>query len=96
MPNLGRYCKAYPVKRLRKFGDWVENIENLRTSRTAVIANDGAEKRELAEDDYLYLQEDFKVTDGIFIDQNVIFDRVTPEWKEFCATELKFEAPQFD
>ena len=31
-------------------------------------------RRALADDDHLYLQENFVVTDGIFIDENIIFD----------------------
>jgi hypothetical protein len=30
------------------------------------------------------------VTDGIFIDQHIIFDNVTDEWKEFCKNVLAF------
>ena len=45
--------------------------------------------------DFLYLQENFIVTDGIFIDENVIFDNVTPEWIDFCVNVLKFEVPKY-
>ena len=31
--------------------------------------------RELTDDDYVYLQGNFTVTDGIFIDENMIFRR---------------------
>lgn len=33
------------------------------------------------------------VTGGIFKDENVVFERVTPEWKEFCTKNLNFAIP---
>lgn len=33
MTNLGRYCKAYPVKQLRVFGGWTEKTENLKIEK---------------------------------------------------------------
>jgi hypothetical protein len=94
MPQLGNYCKAYPVKKLRQFSGWTEKIENLNRERGQAEVPD-AEPLTLSDDDFLYLQENFTVTDGIFIDQNTVFDNVTPEWKEYCMNALKFEAPQF-
>ena len=37
-------------------------------SRNAKSASD--------EDDFLYLQENFTLTDGIFIDENIVFDDI--------------------
>jgi hypothetical protein len=42
------------------------------------------------------LQENYVVTDGIFKDENIIFDDVTDEWKEFCTKELEFEIPEYE
>ena len=42
---------------------------------------------------FLYLQENFSVTGDIFIDEQVVFDDVTPEWLEFCKDSLEFEIP---
>ena len=33
-------------------------------------------------------RRNFTVTDGIFIDENIIFSDVTPEWIEFCRNVL--------
>jgi len=96
MASLGRYCKAYPVARLREFSGWVENLENLREDRPTSGAADGAETRVLADDDYLYLQEDFNVTDGVFIDTNLIYEGASPEWREFCTNQLEFKVPDLD
>jgi hypothetical protein len=93
MANMGRYCKAYPAARFREFGGWVENTANRRSSDAQ---SDKLESPESAGEDYYFLQETFVVTDGIFLDENVIFDAVTPEWKTFCSDVLKFEIPDFD
>jgi hypothetical protein len=47
----------------------------------------------LTDKDHLYLQETYVVTDGVFLDQNIVFDDVTSEWKDFCTHTLKFEVP---
>jgi hypothetical protein len=96
MANMGRYCKAYPVARLREFGGWVENGGNARKVKREI---DGAEveaPRELTDGDHLYLQENYVVTDGIFIDEHIVFADVTPEWKEFTKNVLEFEVPVYD
>lgn len=85
MATIGRYCKSYPLSRLRQFSDWHEKAENARTIRKEVAGEMVEVPRQLTDDDYVYLHGDFTVTDGIFIDENIIFDEVTPEWKEFCG-----------
>jgi len=52
--------------------------------------------RALNDEDFLYLQENFTVTDGIFIDENIVFDDVTPEWMDYCKNTLKFEVPSYE
>jgi hypothetical protein len=44
--------------------------------------------RELTDANYVYLHTNFTVTDGIFVDENIIFSDVTPEWIEFCRDVL--------
>ena len=96
MAKMGRYCKAYPITQLREFSGWAENSQNTRKEKRQI---DGAEieaPRELTDEHHLYLQENLTVTDGIFLDENIIFDDVTPEWKEFTANPLKFEVPDYE
>ena len=96
MAKMGRYCKAFPINRLSEFSGWSGNLQNLRREKRQI---DGAEveaPRELSENDFFYLQEDFTVTDGIFLDQNIIFQDVTPEWIDFCKNTLKFEPPVYE
>jgi hypothetical protein len=110
MAEMGRYCKAYPVVRLREFPGWKENAQGLKKEKPQAgmkkkkKPQNGAPEeqppvetqRVLTDDDYLYLQENFVVTDGIFIDENIVFDDVTPEWLEFCKETLKFEIPVYE
>jgi hypothetical protein len=95
MPKQGNYCKAYPIERFREFGSWSENLETLRKETQEVGGKSVETQRSLKEGDYFFLQEDFTVTDGIFMDEGVIFDNVTPEWIAFCKEILEFEAPQY-
>lgn len=87
MSKMGRYCKAYPINRFREFQRWAEKTENFRIEKEA--PGDG----QTPEKSHLYLQENYVVTDGIFIDENVIFDDVTPGWMDFCKNTLQFEVP---
>lgn len=93
MATMGKYCKAYPLKKFRQFPGWTENAENASPEAT----DDGTSEapRVLTDDDYLYLQENYIVTDGIFKDEHIIFDEVTPEWIEYCTRQLDFEIPEY-
>ncbi|HEX8090572.1 MAG TPA: hypothetical protein VF762_17060 [Blastocatellia bacterium] len=95
MAQMGKYCKAYPIPRLRAFNGWSENAQNARREKRQIDGSEVEAPRELTDDDFLYLQENFTVTDGIFIDENIIFDNVSPEWIEFCKEDLKFEVPDY-
>lgn len=90
MSILGKYCKAYSLSRLRQFPGWQEKVENARKIRTEVDGEIVEKARELTGEDYVYVQRNFTVTDGLFIDENIIFDDVTPAWKEFCRDVLGY------
>ena len=97
MATMGKYCKAYSIQKLRDFSSWTENAENARKEKQKDA--DGKEievTRTLTADDYLYVQENYVVTDGIFKDENIIFDQVTPEWIAYCQQTLKFEIPVYE
>jgi hypothetical protein len=84
MPQIGRYCKAYARESLSRFPGWSEEpVEQVQ----------GQEPTK--EPDYLFLQQDYTVTRGIYLDERVVFNRVTPEWIEFCKNELRFEIPSY-
>ena len=93
MPILGKFCKAYPLHLLRQFAGWQEKAENARTIRKIIEGQTVEVPRELTGSDYVYLQRNFTVTDGIFIDENIIFSDVTPDWIEFCRNVLADGVP---
>ncbi len=96
MAKMGSYCKAYPVEMFRAFSGWEENLQNLRKEKKEIDGKEVEERRELSENDHFYLQENLVVTDGIFIDENIIFDNITPEWEAYCKDDLKFEVPDYE
>lgn len=93
MTILGKYCKAFPLLQLRQFPGWIEKSQNARLIRREVNGETIEEPRKLTDSDYVYVHTDFRVTDGIFIDENTIFDRVTPEWVDYCRTVLGLSHP---
>jgi hypothetical protein len=94
MATMGRYCKAYPVEQLRAFPGWQERLDNLAPAEHDEDGTTEA-RTSLGNEDYLFLHETLVVTDGIFLDEHIVFDQVTPEWTEFCTRELAFEVPDY-
>lgn len=91
MKRMGRYCKAYEARRFAEFPGWAEKERN-----GSVPDGEDAGAPERGERDFYYLQEDFTVTDGIFLGENVVYDDVTPEWMEFCKGTLDFRVPVYE
>lgn len=77
---MERYCKAYPVERFEEFPGW---------GKKNVSKGEESAK-------YLYLHQDYTVTDGIFSGENVVYEDLTPEWIEFCQNALRFEVPVYE
>ncbi len=96
MKKMGRYCKAYPITKLRQFDMWVENLQNIRKEIKLVDGKEIEVTRELKDEDFLYIQDNYTVTDGIFLDENVIYDKVSPGWISYCKDVLKFEIPNYE
>jgi hypothetical protein len=93
MAIIGKFCKAYPLYRLRQFSGWKEVAENARPVRKVVNGETIEAPRKLTDSDYVYLHRDFTITDGIFIDENILFTDVTLEWIEFCQKVLGADLP---
>ena len=95
MARMGSYCRAYYARDFAAFPGWRPDPAQLRP---AVADLDGREvhlqRASLNDDDIVYLQEDFRVTDGIFMDEHVLFADVGPEWRAFCAGPLGFDPAQ--
>ncbi len=86
-----KYCKAYPIEKFRAFDKWSENIPE-----TEVVTAENGDTSAEASERFLYLHDTYVVTDGIFGDEKIVFQDVTPEWVEFCQNELKFELPDYE
>ena len=85
MGKMARYCKAYPANRFRQFAGWSEQ------RHTAAQADDGSLS---IDEEYFFLNENLIVTEGVFMDEDIVFDQVSPQWEEFCRKELDFQIPQ--
>ena len=88
MRVMSKYCKAYPLSRLREFDGWDEHARLLRKKE---FVNGEEKERELQDSDILFLQEDFTVTSGIFMAEGVVFDYPARSWTTFCKDILQFE-----
>lgn len=91
MTTMGKYCKAYLLGQLRQYDAWAEQANNARVETNEADGTDVP--RELTDESIVYIQENYVVTDGIFKDENIIFDGVTPDWITYCQHELSFEIP---
>lgn len=83
-----KYTRAYHLRELRNFNGWHEERINWKDNADADPAADG-----LSDDDVVYLHEDLTVTQSMWHNEQVIFNRVTPEWKKFCTNVLEFRVP---
>jgi len=86
-----KYCKAYHLKSLRQFSGWAESRINWKDNGGAESSK--GEQQPFSDDDIIFLHQDYTVTQSMWHNENVIFNEVTPEWKAFCAEELKFKIP---
>ena len=95
MAKMGLYCKAYPIERVQEFNKWDQYAKPIpplnKSDSDAVTAS--AEETALRER-ILFLQENFVVTASIFLDEQIVFDEVTDEWKDFCRNVLEFQMPE--
>ena len=94
MAKRGLYCKAYPIERFQEFVKWKENAKAI----PPLAKPDNSQEPVQSEEDilhgrFLFLQENFTVTQSIFLDEDIIFDQVTEEWKDYCRNVLEFGVP---
>jgi len=80
-----KYCNAYHIGELRRYSEWTENKLDSKPE-------DG-EAQGLTDTDVVFLHHDYKVTKLMWADEDVIFDKVTDQWKNFCTTKLQFSIP---
>jgi hypothetical protein len=95
MARMGSYCRAYYARDFAAFPGWRPGVTQLAPAAAGGGGDEAAAPRTaLGDEDILYLQEDFGVTDGIFLDENVVFADAGPEWRAFCAGPLGFAPPE--
>jgi ankyrin repeat protein len=83
-----RYCKAYYLNDLRRFPGWIEpGISESGVDEAVRPAGDSSPG------DLVYLHQDLTVTRSMWHGEGIIFDRQSPEWREFCAGALGFKVP---
>lgn len=78
---MPRFMKAYPLKQLRCFPGWTEP---------------SGEGERPGDEEVVYLDEDLRVTGGIFEDDVVLFSGAVPEWRRFCEETLGFQVPDWE
>jgi hypothetical protein len=88
-----QHAKAYVLRDLRAFDGWAEDKINWKENSHAGQNGDGGVGDGLADDDIVFLHEDFTVSRSIWRDENIIFNQVTPEWRHFCENVLQFKVP---
>jgi hypothetical protein len=93
MKRIGNYCKAYMLDDLRKFNGWNESA---REDEAQAVTDEAKTEGETDLSNVLFVQENYTVTAGIFLDENVVLDKPTQEWIEFCRATLKFNPPAIE
>ncbi|MGA9773063.1 MAG: ankyrin repeat domain-containing protein [Blastocatellia bacterium] len=89
-----QYCKAYHLKSLRQYADWSESRINWKEKKAdSDPKTSQAEDNSFSEDDVVFLHQDYTVTESMWHNENVIFNQVTSDWKEFCTYNLNFKVP---
>jgi hypothetical protein len=86
--TMSIYCKAYQLKQLQSFPRWPDNTAVLPADK------DNAMQRDLDGDDVVYIHDNLVVTDGIYKDENILFESSDSDWSDFCMNELAFEIPE--
>jgi uncharacterized protein len=86
-----QYCKAYNLEELRQFPFWSEaeiDWKDDDVSRKAGEPDGGGVNEKI-----VFLHQDFTVTQSMWHNENVIFNRVDSEWRDFCVKILGFKVP---
>lgn len=88
-----KYCKAYHLADLRSFQGWSESRINWKEKVYGDSAQGNGKQIEFFDGDIVFLHQDYTVTQSMTHNENVIFNHLTPEWKEFCSNDLSFFEP---
>jgi hypothetical protein len=83
-----QYCKAFHLADLRQYPAWREAQINWKKKDP-----DQGGKPSFAADSIVFIHQDLTVTESMWHNENVIFNKVDPDWEAFCASTLKFRVP---
>jgi ankyrin repeat protein len=86
------YCKAYSLSDFRRFSGWTESKINWKVDSESGADSESACER-LSDEDIVFLHSDLTVTQSMWHNENIIFNRITPEWQAFCTETLQFKVP---
>jgi hypothetical protein len=87
------YCKAYKLGDLRKFPSWTESRINWKANEDKDEQKAEGDGTGFSDDDIVFIHQDFTVTQSMWHNENVLFNNVTNEWKDFCEKSLAFKVP---
>ena len=88
-----QYCKAYHLKDLRLFTAWSESRINWKAAGKATNGDGPDETESLRDEDIVFVHQDYTVTRSMWHNEDVIFERVSSQWEEFCSQTLEFRVP---
>src|SRR5262245_17220762 len=97
--EMSDYCKAYLLKDLRAYPGWSEKKENARKEKKDVDGKEVEVQLELDDESIVYVHDSYIVTHDIYKNENLLFDAVTDEWKDFLHNlpePLRFEIPVYE
>lgn len=88
-----KYCAAYHLGELRRYSGWTENKLAAGNEGKEAADDQSSEAQGLSDGDVVFLHQDYTVTKSMWAGEEVIFDNVTEQWKDFCNSELRFAVP---
>ncbi len=93
-PSVSRaYCRHYLLRDLREWKNWTE-AQGVSKKPSSWEGRKEQHPQPLPDNEVVYLHQDFTVTRSIWPKESIVFDKVTPEWREFCRTSLNLTIPE--
>jgi len=89
-----KYCKAYRLGLLRRYSGWSESPIDRTTKKRSENGDRTGNDGQFTDDTIVFIHQDFTVTEFIWHNENVIFDRLDSGWHDFCTKDLKFSIPE--
>jgi len=89
-----KYCKAYHLRDLHKFSGWTDSKINWKEDKDTDEGDktEGGDK-EFSDDNVVFIHQDFTVTQSMYHNENVIYNNITSEWRQFLEDDIQFKVP---